>query len=144
MQLFIAIILAAAAFQSMARMALLPRKWTLLLAMLVAAVPPLSQRHLTELSMADMMRSCCHPGAFGYPVRLFAFGGPHGRNTFSTMEIRGLSTVRLASFCRPISSNAVLQPFSGHAVPHDHMDVERCALRHCPACRRTATSCHSA
>lgn len=54
MQLFIAIILAAAAFQSMARMALLPRKWTLLLAMLVAAVPPLSQRHLTELSMADM------------------------------------------------------------------------------------------
>ena len=54
MQLFIAIILAAAAFQSMARMALLPRKWTLLLAVLVAAVPPLSQRHLTELSMADM------------------------------------------------------------------------------------------
>ena len=54
MQLFIAIILAAAAFQSMARMALLPRKWTLLLAVLVAAVPPLSQQHLTELSMADM------------------------------------------------------------------------------------------
>ena len=54
MQLFIAIILAAAAVQSMARMALLPRKWTLLLAVLVAAVPPLSQRHLTELSMADM------------------------------------------------------------------------------------------
>ena len=35
MQLFIAIILAAAAFQSVARMALLPRKWTLFLALLV-------------------------------------------------------------------------------------------------------------
>ena len=55
MQLFIAIILAAAAFQSVARMALLPRKWTLLLALLVAAVPPLSQRQLTETSMAEAL-----------------------------------------------------------------------------------------
>ena len=55
MQLFIAIILAAAAFQSMARMALLPRKWTLLLVVLVAAVPPLSQRQLTEASMAETL-----------------------------------------------------------------------------------------
>ena len=54
MQLFIAIILAAAAFQSMARMALLSRKWALLLALLMAVIPPLSQRHLTEISMADM------------------------------------------------------------------------------------------
>lgn len=55
MQLFIAIILAAAAFQSVARMALLPRKWTLLLALLAAAVPPLSQRQLTETSMAEAL-----------------------------------------------------------------------------------------
>ncbi len=55
MQLFIAIILAAAAFQSVARMALLPRKWTLLLALLVVAVPPLSQRQLTETSMAEAL-----------------------------------------------------------------------------------------
>lgn len=55
MQLFIAIILATAAFQSMARMALLPRKWMLLLAVLVAAVPPLSQRQLTEASMAETL-----------------------------------------------------------------------------------------
>ncbi|MBO7621203.1 MAG: hypothetical protein J6T06_11880, partial [Victivallales bacterium] len=55
MQLFIAIILAAAAFQSVARMALLPRKWTLLLALLVAAVPPLSQRQLTETSMTEAL-----------------------------------------------------------------------------------------
>lgn len=55
MQLFIAIILAAAAFQSVARMALLPRKWTLFLALLVVTVPPLSQRQLTETSMAEML-----------------------------------------------------------------------------------------
>lgn len=55
MQLFIAIILAAAAFQSVARMALLPRKWTLLLALLAAAIPPLSQRQLTETSMAEAL-----------------------------------------------------------------------------------------
>ncbi len=55
MQLFIAIILAAAAFQSVARMALLPRKWMLFLALLVVTVPPLSQRQLTETSMAEML-----------------------------------------------------------------------------------------